>query len=106
MITKEQAKDIYNIYSQIDTCEKLIEDLKNFIDQNGKHVPDIIDDNYTTYGSIQIQVPYFESGKFSSSGARIFNINYSMAIKVLKSHVRTLRNRLKKIDTEIIVENY
>ena len=101
MITKEVAASIYNIYSQLDTCDKFISDLQEFIKECDNHVPDIIDESYKTYGSIQLEVPYFESGRFKTGSARLFNINYSLALKVIKSHKRMLKNRLKKINNEI-----
>ena len=98
MITKELAMQIYNIYSQIETCDLLIKDLEGFVKQCEGNVPDIIDENYRTFGSIQISVPYFEQGMFKTGSARVFNINYSIALKVIKSHKRMLKNRLKKLN--------
>lgn len=104
MITKEQAAQIFNIYSQIDTCDTLINDLQRFIQECDNHVPDIIDENYRTYGSISINIPYFEHGRFKDAGARVFNINYSIAMKVIKSHRRFLKKRLEKLQKQIYVE--
>jgi len=55
-----------------------------------------MDENYTAYGSIEISIPYFEAGQFKKGGARVFNISYPAALKVLKSHIRGLRRLLKK----------
>lgn len=104
MITKEQCAAIFNIYSQIDTCDQLINDLQRFIQECDNHVPDIIDESYHTYGSISIEIPYFEHGQFKKAGARVFNINYSMAMKVLKSHRRSLKKRLEKLQQQITQE--
>ena len=104
MITKEQAAQIFNIYSQIATCDTLINDLQRFIQECDNHVPDIIDESYHTYGSISIDVPYFEHGNFKKAGARVFNINYSIAMKVIKSHRRSLKKRLEKLQQQICVE--
>lgn len=99
MVTKEQAQQIYNIYAQIETCDKLLSELESAVQSCKGKVPDIIDESYKTHGSICIEVPYFENGTFiASKGARVFNINYSLAIKVIKSHKRLLQNRLKKIN--------
>lgn len=105
MITQEQAGEIYNLYSQIDTCESFIAQLQEFIMQCEGRVPDVIDKSYHQFGSIQISIPYFESGKFrTDKGARLFNINYSLALKVIKSHKRVLKNRLKKIEEELFTK--
>ena len=104
IINKETAMQVYNIYSQIESCDKLIADLDRFIKACEGRVPDIIDESYKTFGSISIAVPHFESGQFKSSGARIFNINYSLALKVIKSHKRLLKKRLEKIQQTLIYE--
>ena len=104
MIIKEQSAAIYNIYSQIESCDQLINDLQKFIQECDNHVPDIIDESYHTYGSISIEIPYFEHGQFKKAGARVFNINYSIALKVIKSHRRQLKKRLEKLQNQILVE--
>ena len=104
MITKEQSAAIFNIYSQIETCDQLINDLQQFIQECDNHVPDIIDESYQRYGSIEIAIPYFESGRFKNGSARLFNINYSIALKVIKSHRRMLKKRLAKLQNQILVE--
>ena len=101
-ITKNTARKIYNLYSQIDTTEGIITDLNEFIRKwNEGGEPPVITDNYNPYGSIEISIPYFESGKFKKGGARVFNISYPAALKVLKSHLRSLKNTLKKEIKEI-----
>ncbi len=104
IINKETAMQVYNIYSQIETCDKLIADLEKFIKECEGKVPDVIDESYKTFGSISIAIPYFAGGKFQSNGARIFNINYSLALKVIKSHKRLLKKRLEKIQQTLIYE--
>lgn len=96
-VTKNTAMKIYNLYSQIETTEKIIADLKEFIQKwNEGKQPPVITDNYNPYGSIEISIPYFEAGKFKQGGARVFNISYPAAMKVLKSHIRSLKHTLKK----------
>ena len=96
-ISKEEARSIYNLYSQIETTEGIIEELKEFIRKyNEGKPPAVIPDNYNPYGSIEISIPYFENGRFKNGGARVFNISYPAAMKVLKSHVRSIKNQLKR----------
>lgn len=96
-MTKDVAMKIYNLYAQIETSEKIVADLKEFIQKwNEGGQPPVITDNYNPYGSIEISIPYFEHGKFKQGGARVFNISYPAAMKVLKSHIRSLKNTLKK----------
>ena len=101
MITKEQAREIYNHYSQIELVEKLIADLKKFLEKEKGQSPDILrDDNYHPHGSITINVPYFEGGEFDKErGSRVFNISYPSAIKVLKNHLKQLKRELKELQT-------
>lgn len=103
MITKEQAREIYNYYSQIETSEKLIADLKRAIEKEKENprFQDIIRDNsYHPHGSICLNVPYFDNqtGMFTKEkGSMVFNIGYSQAIRVLKAHVKQLKRELAEL---------
>ena len=102
LISKDNCMDLYNIYSQIERCESIMEDLDKFIKENDGNIPEIFDKSYTQYGSVQIQIPYFEKGKFKDGGARIFNIQYDMALAVLKEHVRFLKEKARELNNEIL----
>lgn len=101
MITKEDCKKLYNYYSQIETTESIISDLETFIKECEGKVPDIIDENYKNYGSIEICIPYFENGRFKKGGARVFNIHYDAAILVLRDHVDRLRKNAKELSDRL-----
>jgi hypothetical protein len=101
MITKEDCKQLYNYYSQIETTESIISDLEQFIKECEVNEPNIIDENYKSYGSIQICIPYFESGKFKNGGARVFNIRYDAALLVLKDHVDNLRKKAEELSRRL-----
>ena len=100
IVTKEQAREIYNYYSQIEKSERLIADLKRAIEKEKENprFPDIIrDDTYHPHGSICLEVPYFDNmtGEFTKErGSMIFNISYSQAVRVLKAHVKQLKREL------------
>lgn len=100
IITKEQAREIYNYYSQIETSEKLIADLKQAIqkEKENPRFPDIIrDSSYHPHGSICIDVPYFDNlkGEFTKErGSMVYNISYPQAVRVLKAHVKQLKREL------------
>lgn len=110
LITKEQAREIYNYYSQIEKSEKLIADLKRAIEKEKENprFPDIIRDNsYHPHGSICLDVPYFDnvSGVFSKEkGSMVYNISYSQAIRVLKAHVKQLKRELAALQPKEKVE--
>lgn len=96
MISKEDARLLFNLHSQIETTQAIISELEEFVKQQGENVPDIIDKNYESFGSIQIEIPYFEAGKFSKRGAKIYNISYNAALRVLKNHIRNLKKQIKE----------
>lgn len=102
MITKEQAREIYNHYSQIEECNKLIDDLKKVMSLDDMRNPDILRDNsYHAHGSICIEVPYFEAGRFDKSkGSRVYNISYPSALRVLKNHVKQLKRELAELQKQ------
>lgn len=100
MITKEDARRLYNYYSQIETTEKLLSDLEKFIKNQGDNVPDVIPETYQPYGSIEIHIPYFKKGDFSGS-ATVYNISYSAAKRVLKNHIRDLKKKVKDLNAQL-----
>lgn len=104
MITKEDSYKLYNYHSQIETTEKLIEELQDAVDECDGNCPDIIEENYRKYGSIQICIPTFGAGKFTGS-ATVYNIRYDAAIKVLKEHVEHLKRKLEELSDKIEKSN-
>ena len=101
MITKEDCRLLYNIYSQIETTEEIINNLETLIEENGGKVPDIMDSDYKTYGSIEISIPTFEQGKFKCGSARVYKIRYDAALLVLKDHVYNLRKQAKELSNKL-----
>ncbi len=102
MITKEIAREIYNHYSQIETVEKLISDMKEMMEKEKGTSHDILRDNsYHPHGSITINIPYFEGGSFDKErGSRVYNISYPSAIRVLKNHIKQLKRELNKLQED------
>lgn len=111
MITKEQARQIYNYYSQIEDSEKLIANLKKAIEaeKDNPKFPDIIRDNsYHPHGSICIQIPFFDNttGMFTKErGSMVYNICYPSAIKVLKNHIKQLKRQLNELQKQSTCNN-
>lgn len=102
MITKETAREIYNHYSQIETVEKLISDMKKMMEKEKGTSPKILRDNsYHPHGSITINIPYFEGGSFDKErGSIVYNISYPSAIRVLKNHIKQLKRELNKLQED------
>ncbi len=103
MITKEDARLMYNLYAQIETSEEIIGKLEEFVKTQDAQIPDIIDKSYHPHGSIEIHIPYFEAGKFDRNrGSRVFNISYKAALRVLKNHVRNLKKQVKEMNENLL----
>lgn len=101
-ITKEDCRQLYNLHAQVETTEGIIKDLEGFVKSQGESVPDIIPKSYQTQGSIEISIPYFESGKFTNKGARVYHISYPAALRVLKNHVRHLKKEIKQMNEKLL----
>ena len=99
MITKESARQIYNLYSQIEKSNEIIEILKKCKDEYEKNQEgvDIIRDGWGNYQSIELHVPerFLNPGGSSFNGARIYQISVPDAILVLENHVVRLSKSLE-----------
>lgn len=102
MITKEDCRQLYNYYSQVETTEELIEDLEKFVQKQGEDIPDVIPESYATYGSIQLCVPTFKQGQFQTGSATVFNISYHAALRVLRNHIEELRKKIQEKNNELL----
>lgn len=99
-VSKEQAMQIYNRYNQIELTKNLIKDLSEMMNKVSVKKPDIIDNRYHPYGTIELRVPEFEKGEFRG-GYRIYGISYPSALKVLKNHIKQLQRELKEIQDNL-----
>lgn len=102
MITKEDCRQLFNYYSQVETTEKLIEDLENFVKSQDANIPDVIPESYASHGSIELCVPYFKEGQFKAGSARIYNISYHAALRVLRNHIEELKKKIQAKNEELM----
>lgn len=100
-MTKELAREIYNLYSQIEKTNESIVKMENCIEmcKNGELRDDIIPDKYTFGGSVRLQVPqWMTDGRVdkntSFSSCTIYDISMVDAVAVLKNHVVRLQKEL------------
>lgn len=98
MITKKRAQQIYNLYSQLEKSNELLNTLRQCKDEyekNSKGI-DIIRDQWGQFQSIELAVPerFLNPNGSSFSGARIFQISVPDAILVLESHIQRLEESL------------
>lgn len=100
MITKESARQIYNLYSQIEKSNEIINVLKECKDKYEKNNEgvDIISDQWGHYQTIELNVPerFLHKEGSSFSGARIYQISVPDAILVLENHVIRLNKALEE----------
>ena len=102
MITKDDCRKLYNYYAQVETTEKLIEDLEKFAQKQDENIPDVIPENYTPYGSIELCVPTFKEGKFQTGSATVYNISYHAALRVLRNHLKELKKKIQDKNNELL----
>lgn len=99
MITKESARQIYNLYSQIEKSNEIIEILKKCKDgyEKSQDGVDIIKDGWGDYKSIELRVPqrFLNPEASSFSGATVYQISVPDAILVLENHVVRLSKSLE-----------
>lgn len=99
MITKESARQIYNLYSQIEKSNEIIEVLKKCKDgyEKSQDGVDIIKDGWGNYQSIELHVPqrFLNPEGSSFSGATVYQISVPDAIIVLENHVVRLSKSLE-----------
>ena len=99
MITKENARQIYNLYSQIEKSNEIINILKKCKDEYEKNNAgvDVIRDQWGSCQSIELAVPerFLNPVGSSFSGARIYQISVPDAILVLENHIVRLSRALE-----------
>lgn len=108
MITKESARQIYNLYSQIEKSNEIIEILKKCKDEYEKNQEglDIIKDQWGNYQSIELHVPqrFLNPEGSSFSGATVYQISVPDAILVLENHVVRLSKALELENKKVMEE--
>jgi len=99
MITKERARQIYNLYSQIEKSNEIINILEKCREQYEKvnNGVDVIRDQWNSQKSIELHVPdrFLNPSASSFSGSTIYQISVPDAILVLENHVVRLQKALE-----------
>lgn len=95
MITKETARRIYNAYSEIENCDKLMKDMKEALATTGE--PKLMD-GFGHRRGLELGVP---SG---SSGHRIFQVPPELAVQVIEVHRQKQEELLKELRSHAIIE--
>lgn len=106
MVTKESAMQIYNLYSQIEKSNEIINVLKKCKEQYEKdsHGVDVIRDGWGETKSIQLMIPerFLNKEASSFSGVRIYQISVPDAILVLENHIVRLSIALEEEQRQVM----
>jgi hypothetical protein len=79
MISKQVAMDIALAYREIETAQKLLDDIKDAMSK--RQAPDIRDAFGRPQGGIELAVPSGNDGK------RLFNVPWSLAVPIIEAHI-------------------
>lgn len=107
MITKEQAMHIYNLHSQIEKSNEIINILtkcKDEYEKNNEGV-EVIQDGWKNFRTVQIQIPtgFINPNRSDDfSGATIYQISVPDTILVLQNHVVRLQKALDEEQKKIM----
>lgn len=89
MITKEVARKIHNCYTEIESGEKMIEELKKAIDENGDFV--LVDSWGERKRFLELHVPS------KSGGHSIKQLPMTLGIDAIKNHIEKQKNELERL---------
>jgi hypothetical protein len=88
MITKDTARLIHNCYTEIESAEKMVVELKNAINEKGEFE---FKDNWGNSRGLELHVPT------SSSGHSIKRVPFQLALDVIKLHVEAQEKELERL---------
>ena len=89
MITKEIAGLIYNCYSEIESGEKMIEELKKAIDENGNFI--LVDSWGERKRFLELHIPS-KSGSYS-----IKQMPMQLGIDAILNHIEAQKKELERL---------
>lgn len=91
MITKEIAALIYNCYSEIENANKMIEEIKSNLDDNGNLK---LHDRWgDVRGDLQLHIP----SNFSAGSYHVKGVRAEVAVKVLQDHIKINKKELTRL---------
>ena len=90
MITKDIARLIYNCYSEIENGEKMIEELKKAIDENGDFL--MVDSWGERKRFLELHIP-------TKNGHNIKQLPMQLGIDAILIHIEEKRKELEKLKT-------
>jgi len=91
MITKDVARLIYNCYSEIENSEKMIETMKNAINEKGEFE---LKDDWNNSKHLTLSIPHKDAGSYS-----IYQLPHELALSALVHHINKNKNELERLKT-------
>jgi hypothetical protein len=88
MITKDIARLIFNCYNEIEQANKMIEELKNKLDDNGELK---LKDNWGNEKGLELRIPR-EGGSWG-----IRQVPFSLALDVIQQHISNQEKELERL---------
>ena len=90
MITKEVAAKIHNCYTEIENGEKMLEEMKKHINNDGEF--EIVDNWGNHKRTLELSIPKSTSGVYS-----IHRLPMSLAVDAIKVHISNQKEKLEKL---------
>ncbi len=91
MITKDIARLIYNCYSEIENSEKMIETMKDAINEKGEFE---LKDEWRGSKFLTLNIPKKDSGSYS-----VHQLPHELALDALISHIDKNKKELERLKT-------
>lgn len=91
MITKDIARLIYNCYSEIENSEKMIETMKDAINEKGEFE---LEDDWRGSKYLTLQIPTNGSGSYS-----VHQLPHQLALDALMHHIDNNKKKLEELRT-------
>ena len=92
MITKEVARLVFNCYSEIENGEKMLEELKESVNENGEFE---LKDDWGNVRGLELRIPL----KNSSSGCSIRRVPFEVGIQTILTHIENQKKELERLKT-------
>lgn len=97
-ISAETATSIAMTHREIQTAEKLLEDVRETVQRRGEISHDLRDVFGRTHDDLELGVPSGDTSK------RLFRLPYSLAIPVIEAHIAACWQKLAVLDVKARIE--
>lgn len=91
MITKDIARLVYNCYSEIENAEKMIETMKEAINEKGEFE---LKDSWNNSKYLSLHIPSKDSGSYS-----VKQLPHQLALDCLVAHIEKQKKELERLKT-------